>query len=55
MIIMECRSCGATVENPKTMNYMTERCTPCELRHRELANRAIDTYLDSIREQELQQ
>jgi len=53
MILMECRSCGVTVENPKTMNYMTERCTPCELRHRELANLAIDTYLDGIREQEL--
>lgn len=55
MIIMECRTCGTTVENPRVMNYILEMCNPCGLRHKEQANRAIDTYLDGIREQELHQ
>jgi hypothetical protein len=41
------------VKNPKTVNYMTEKCTPCELRHRELANLAIDTYLEQQAEEKL--
>lgn len=53
MILMECRSCGVMVQNPKTLNYMAERCTPCEMKFRELANRAIDTYLDEKAEAEL--
>jgi hypothetical protein len=53
MILMECRTCGVMVKNPRTMNYMTERCTPCELRHRELADLAIDTYLDQQAEEKL--
>ena len=53
MILMECRSCGVMVQNPKTVNYMAERCTPCEMKFRELANRAIDTYLDEKAEAEL--
>jgi hypothetical protein len=40
------------VQNPKTVNYMAERCTPCEMKFRELANRAIDTYLDEKAEAE---
>ena len=51
MILMECRSCGVMVQNPKTINYMAERCTPCEMKYRELANRAIDTYLDQQAEE----
>jgi acetyl-CoA carboxylase beta subunit len=51
MILMECRTCGVMVQNPKTLNYMSERCTPCELRQREQANRAIDTYLDQQAEE----
>lgn len=53
MILMECRSCGVLVQNPKTLNYMAERCTPCELKFRELANLAIDTYLQEKAEAEL--
>lgn len=53
MILMECRTCGVLVQNPKTLNYMAERCTPCELRQRELANLAIDTYLQEKAEAEL--
>ena len=51
MILMQCLSCGTMVENPKVMNYMTEKCTPCELRHRDMANKAIDTYLDQQAEE----
>jgi hypothetical protein len=53
MILMECRSCGVMVQNPKTINYMSERCMPCEIKYRELANFAIDTYLDEKAEEEL--
>ena len=52
MILMQCLFCGTMVENPKVMNYMTERCTPCELSHREMASRAIDTYLDQKAEEQ---
>ena len=35
------------------MNYMLEMCDPCELRHNELANRAIDTFLHEKAEAQL--
>jgi hypothetical protein len=44
-VLMECVTCKVTVVNPRIMNYMLEMCDPCELRHNEMANRAIDTHL----------
>ena len=52
MILMECRNCGTMIENPKVMNYINERCNVCELRHKEMANLAIDTYLDQKAEEQ---
>jgi hypothetical protein len=54
-VLMACVRCDTTVENPRVMNYILEMCNPCVLKHKEQADRAIDTYLDGIREQELQQ
>lgn len=51
---MECLKCGGIVVNPRIMNMMTERCTPCELKYREQAEFAIDAYLDNIAEQKEQ-
>jgi hypothetical protein len=47
---MECLKCHGIVVNPRVMNLMTERCTPCEMSYREQAEFAIDTYLHNIAE-----
>ena len=51
---MECLKCHGIVVNPRVMNLMTERCTPCEIKYREQAEFAIDTYLHNLAEAEEQ-
>ena len=52
-VLMECVKCKFVVENPKIINYMLEMCDTCTLRHNELANQAIDTYLHEKAEAKL--
>lgn len=47
---MLCLKCQGIVVNPRVMNLMTERCTPCEMKYREQAEFAIDAYLHNIAE-----
>lgn len=51
---MLCLKCEEVVVNPRVMNLMTERCTPCEMKYREQAEFAIDAYLHNIAEAEEQ-
>jgi hypothetical protein len=51
---MQCLKCGGIVVNPRVVNLMTERCTPCEIKYKEMAEFAIDTYLHNIAEQKEQ-
>ncbi len=53
-VLMECLGCKKTVTNPKTINYMYERCNPCVLIQKELEERAIDTFLHSEAERKLE-
>jgi hypothetical protein len=53
MILMQCLGCAVMVKNPRTMNYMYEKCNVCLESQLEQENRAIDTYLDQEAEKEL--
>jgi hypothetical protein len=52
-IIMQCLGCGTTVTNPKVMNYMYEKCDFCTEKHKEMEERAIDTFLHAEAERKL--
>jgi hypothetical protein len=41
------------VKDPRTMNYMYEKCDMCLKSHKEQEEKAIDMYLDQRAEQEL--
>jgi hypothetical protein len=45
MILIQCLGCGGMVENPRTMNYMYEKCDVCLKSQKIQEERAIDTYL----------
>jgi hypothetical protein len=55
MILMQCLGCGTVVKNPRTMNYMYEKCNVCLETQLEQENRAIDVYLHDRAEKELEQ
>jgi hypothetical protein len=50
-VLMQCLGCGTVVTNPKTMNYMYEKCDVCYYKHKEQEELAIDTYLHGLAEQ----
>jgi hypothetical protein len=54
-ILMQCLGCGTVVTNPRTMNYMFEKCDPCTDKQREMEERAIDTFLHAEAEKKLEQ
>jgi hypothetical protein len=54
-VIMQCLGCGTTVTNPRVMNYMYEKCNPCTDKHKEMEERAIDTFLHAEAERKLEQ
>jgi hypothetical protein len=43
--MMQCLGCGAVVKNPRTVQYMYEKCDVCLKSQLEQEERAIDTYL----------
>jgi len=45
MILIQCLGCGSMVQNPRTMNYMYEKCDVCLKSQKIQEERAIDTYL----------
>jgi hypothetical protein len=51
MILMQCLGCGTMVKNPKTINYMYEKCNVCYAKQKEQEELAIDTYLHGQAEQ----
>jgi hypothetical protein len=51
MILMQCLGCGTMVKNPKTINYMYEKCDVCYTKQKEQEELAIDTYLHGQAEQ----
>ena len=53
-IVMQCLGCGATVTNPRTINYMYEKCDYCALRQKEQEEKAIDTFLHAEAERKLE-
>jgi len=54
-ILMQCLGCGTVVTNPRTMNYMYEKCDFCVDKQREIEERAIDSYLHAEAERKLEQ
>lgn len=46
-ISMRCLKCGGMVINPRIINMMTERCTPCEKGYEQMAELAIGNYYGS--------
>ena len=54
-ITMQCLGCGTIVINPRLLNYMFEKCTPCAEIQREQEEFAIDTFLQAQAEKELEQ
>jgi len=54
-VLMQCLGCGTVVTNPRTMNYMFEKCDPCTDKQREMEERAIDTFLHAEAEKKLEQ
>jgi hypothetical protein len=53
-ILMQCLACGITVENPRTMNYMYEKCNPCTAKQKDMEEKAIDTFLHAEAERKLE-
>jgi hypothetical protein len=53
-IIMQCLGCGTTVENPRTINYMYEKCSPCAEKQKDMEGLAIDAYLHGEAERKLE-
>jgi len=53
-IMMQCLSCGTMVINPRILNYMYEKCTPCAEKQKEQEEFAIDTFLQAQAEKELE-
>ena len=53
-VLMECLGCGITVENPRTMNYMYEKCNPCTEKQKDMEEKAIDTFLHGEAERKLE-
>lgn len=53
-IVMQCLGCGTTVTNPKTMNYMYEKCDYCTEKQKDVENKAIDTFLHAEAERKLE-
>lgn len=54
-VLMQCLGCGIVVTNPRTMNYMFEKCDPCTDKQREMEEMAIDTFLHAQAEKKLEQ
>jgi len=52
--LMQCLGCGTMVRDPRTMNYMYEKCDMCLKTHKEQEEKAIDMYLDQRAVQELE-
>jgi hypothetical protein len=52
---MQCLGCGIVVTNPRTMNYMYEKCDFCTDKQKEMEERAIDSYLHAEAERKLEQ
>lgn len=43
--MMQCLGCGTVVKNPRTVQYMYEKCDVCLKSQLQQEERAIDTYL----------
>jgi hypothetical protein len=54
-VLMQCLGCGTVVTNPRTMNYMFEKCDPCAEKQRDMEEMAIDTFLHAQAERKLEQ
>jgi hypothetical protein len=52
--MMQCLGCGIVVKNPRTVQYMYEKCDVCLKSQLEQEERAIDTYLHDRAEKELE-
>jgi hypothetical protein len=52
-VLMECLRCKTTVINPKTINYMYEKCNLCVLIQKDMEEKAIDTFLHAEAERKL--
>jgi hypothetical protein len=52
--MMQCLGCGIVVKNPRTVQYMYEKCDVCLKSQLEQEERAMDTYLHERAVKELE-
>lgn len=52
-VLMQCLGCGVVVKNPKTMNYMYEKCDFCTEKQKDMEEKAIDVFLHDQAERKL--
>lgn len=52
--MMQCLGCGTVVKNPRTVQYMYEKCDVCLKSQLEQEERAVDTYLHERAVKELE-
>jgi hypothetical protein len=49
---MRCEKCSGLVINPRLINIMTDRCTPCERGYAEMVELAIGNYYGKYEKEE---